>query len=59
MTFNVTATGSAPLGYRWQFNGQDTGGVATNFTVLNVQSNNAGGYRCLVTNSAGSATSAG
>ena len=56
--FTVTATGTAPLSYRWQFNGTNLAG-ATNvsLTITNVQSTNTGNYSVIVTNVVGSVTS--
>ena len=57
-TFTVAATGTALLRYQWQFNSANIAG-ATNATLTlnNVQSANAGNYRCVVANAYGSATS--
>jgi hypothetical protein len=58
-TFTVTATGTAPLRYQWQFDG--TALVeATNATLSlsNLQTNDAGDYAVEVTNEYGSVTSA-
>ena len=53
-TFTVVATGSAPLGYQWYFNGAPLPN-ATNasFTIASVQSTNAGFYSVSVWNTAG------
>jgi N-acetyl-anhydromuramyl-L-alanine amidase AmpD len=56
-SFSISATGDAPLGYRWQFNGAYTGTTGTNYILSNVQPANAGSYRCIVTNAVGTATS--
>jgi hypothetical protein len=57
--FGVTATGTAPLSYQWQFNGLNvSGATATSLTLNNVQSTDAGNYAVAITNSAGSITSA-
>lgn len=55
--FNVTASGTPVLGYRWEFNGQGTLGTGTSYSLGSIQTSNAGSYRCIVTNAAGSATS--
>jgi trimeric autotransporter adhesin len=57
-TFNVTATGAAPLSYQWRKAGLDVSG-ATNasLTLNNVQTNQAGSYTVLITNTWGSVTS--
>jgi len=58
VTFNVGATGSPPLSYRWRKNGVIIpGATSSNLTLLNVQSTNAGLYSVIVSNSAGSVLS--
>ncbi len=53
-TFTVSATGGN-LGYQWRFNtGAIGGATAASYTVVNAQTNNAGQYSVLVTNSLGS-----
>ncbi len=57
-TFNVSAGGTAPFSYQWQFNGADIAGATTNsYTLTNLQTNDAGSYSVTVTNVAGSITS--
>ena len=57
-SFSVTASGTAPLSYQWRFSGAPIGGAtATNCTVSNAQTNNAGSYTVVVTNIAGAVTS--
>ena len=58
-TFSVAAVGTPPLIYQWQFNGTNLSG-ATNalLTLSNVQYADVGNYRVVLTNVAGSATSA-
>jgi glucose/arabinose dehydrogenase len=58
-TFSVTATGIMPLAYQWQRNGSDiTGATARTYLLTNAQSSNSGdAFRCIVTNSHGTATS--
>lgn len=59
VSFYVTATGSAPLAYQWRFNGVNLGGATSNsFHILNSQTNHAGDYSVVVTNSLGGMTSA-
>ena len=58
-SFSVTALGTPPLNYQWQFNGTDVGGATnTSLLLVNVESASAGNYTVVVTNVAGSATSA-
>jgi hypothetical protein len=63
-TFTLTATGTAPLDYRWQKNGADlsdggnvSGAATTTLTLTNVQDCDAASYTAFVTNIAGSMTS--
>ncbi|HWY76108.1 MAG TPA: immunoglobulin domain-containing protein, partial [Verrucomicrobiae bacterium] len=63
--FSVVAAGTAPLGYQWLFNGtnlvnggQISGANSATFSVGGVQMANAGGYSVVITNFAGSVTSA-
>ncbi len=63
-TFNVSASGTPPLGYQWFFNGvtlvnggQFSGADSPSLSVNNSQTNNGGSYFVVVTNGAGSATS--
>ena len=59
-SFTVVAGGSAPLRYQWYFNTNSPVANATNvtLTVTNVQAINVGAYSVVVSNSAGTATSA-
>ncbi len=58
-TFTVSATGTAPLSYRWYFNTNTpaSGSTGPTLTLNNVQFSDAGGYFVVVTNIAGSITS--
>jgi uncharacterized repeat protein (TIGR01451 family) len=58
LTFTVSATGTAPLAYQWQFGGDNLDG-ATNaaLALTNVQTNQAGLYSVVVTNIVGSTNS--
>jgi endonuclease/exonuclease/phosphatase family metal-dependent hydrolase len=59
-TFQVVATGDAPLEYQWRFGGEEIAGAsASSFTRTNVQTADTGVYTVRVSNAAGSATSAG
>jgi hypothetical protein len=52
--FSVTAGGSVPLSYRWNFNGTPIPGATSSSLLLtNVQFTNAGTYSVLVSNSTG------
>ncbi len=57
--FNVTAAGTAPLSYQWYFNTNTSlsGQTASNLTLVNVQSANAGTYSVRVSNASGNLTS--
>jgi uncharacterized repeat protein (TIGR01451 family) len=56
--FSVTASGTPPLSYQWNFNGTNiVGATNTTLTLINVQVRQAGNYAVLVTNVYGSATS--
>ena len=57
--FSVTAVGTAPLSYQWQKNSQNiVGATAAALTFTSTQAADAGNYRIMVSNSAGSVTSA-
>jgi pectate lyase len=59
VTFTVGADGAAPLSYQWLKNGAAmAGATAASLTLTNVQAADAGAYRAVVSNAAGSATSA-
>ena len=56
--FNVTAGGTATLGYQWRFNGTNIGGATqSSYSRNNSQTNDAGSYSVVVTNASGSVTS--
>ena len=64
VAFSVQATGTEPLGYQWQWKSfgkkdemdgwQNLSGEGSTFQVKSVKASNAGYYRCVVSNSAGS-----
>lgn len=63
-SFSVSATGTAPLGYRWWkdeaplSNGGNISGADTaTLNLTNIRINDAGGYSVVVTNTVGSVTS--
>jgi Fungalysin metallopeptidase (M36)/Bacterial Ig domain/Immunoglobulin domain/Immunoglobulin I-set domain/Fungalysin/Thermolysin Propeptide Motif len=57
-TFTVTATGTAPLAYQWQFYGTNLGSATkSSLTISNAQTISAGSYLVVVTNAYGAATS--
>lgn len=65
VTFAVTATGTEPLGCRWQKDGVNlldggrfSGATSSVLVIATVQTNDAGSYRAVVTNAYGAATSA-
>ena len=56
--FSVTAAGTAPLSYQWQFSGSNiAGATGTSLTLSNVQSTQAGNYAVRVSNTFGSTIS--
>ena len=58
VTMRVVATGTAPLSYQWQRESQDLPGqTQPTLTIANAQSSDAGNYRVIVSNEAGSTTS--
>ena len=60
VALNVAASGTAPLSYQWLFNGAAISGAAgASLVFSNVQPAQAGLYRIIVSNSAGSVTNAG
>jgi len=63
-TFSVAAVGDAPLYYRWQKDGSDmndggkvSGSASSTLQIANVDASDQAGYRCVITNAYGSATS--
>ncbi|MFC2114615.1 immunoglobulin domain-containing protein, partial [Bacteroidota bacterium] len=51
MTFDVTATGSAPLTYQWyKDNASISGATSSSYTLNTVASSDAGNYYCIVSN---------
>jgi hypothetical protein len=59
ITFGVSATGSAPLIYQWRKNGSAIGGASSSsYQLTSVTLADAGDYSVIITNSAGSVTSA-
>src|SRR4029079_3455158 len=58
ITFGVSAVGTAPFTYQWQFNGSNIlNAMGSTLTLNNVQAGNAGNYVVLVGNAFGTATS--
>jgi uncharacterized repeat protein (TIGR03803 family) len=64
-TFWVSATGEDPMGYRWQVDGASltdraevSGAASSTLTIANVTSADAGTYSVIVSNVAGTVTSA-
>ncbi len=60
VTFQVVATGTPPFSYQWYFDSTNaiSDASATQLTLTNVQPGQAGSYAVVVSNSAGSITSA-
>ncbi|MEN9573867.1 MAG: hypothetical protein RL514_1722 [Verrucomicrobiota bacterium] len=59
VSFTVTATGTAPLAYQWRKDGTNlTGATGATFALTGIQTNQAGNYTVVVSNAAGSFTSA-
>ena len=59
-TFAVVAAGTAPLAYQWTKDGQTVAGASgATLRLANLQSADAGTYRVVVSNTAGTVTSAG
>ncbi len=60
-TFSVSASGTAPLSYQWQKNGTNiSGATSSSYTTPSTTTADSGSvFRCVVSNSAGSATSNG
>ncbi|WP_150107231.1 immunoglobulin domain-containing protein [Pedosphaera parvula] len=57
-TFSVGSTGTAPLGYQWQFNNTKIVGASSSLLLLtNIQAINAGNYAVVLTNALGSVRS--
>jgi hypothetical protein len=60
VTFTVVASGTAPLSYQWMKGGVNiSGATASSLSLTSVTTSSAGSYTVLVSNSAGSVTSAG
>ena len=58
VTFNVTASGTAPLSYRWQRGTTDiAGATSASYTFTPSAADNGATFRVIVSNSLGSATS--
>ena len=58
-TLQVAATGNAPLGYQWRFNGTNLpGALLSTLTLGGTQPSQAGPYTVVVSNPVGSVTSA-
>ena len=57
-SFNLTATGTAPLSYQWSKGASAIVGATTSsYSIAAVTTNDAGNYKVVITNSAGSITS--
>jgi len=59
VTLAASAVGVAPLAYQWRFNGANSVNATNNaYVIAGAQTNNAGAYTLVVTNSFGAVTSA-
>jgi len=59
-TFQVSASGSAPLSYQWKKNGNDiSGAVSSSYTISSVTQQDAATYTVSVSNASGSVLSNG
>ena len=58
VTLFVGLTGSAPFTYQWRFNGGNIVGTNQTLVITNVQPANAGNYRVVITNLAGTVMNA-
>jgi hypothetical protein len=59
-TFTIVASGTAPLSYQWRKDGAAiSGATATSYSIAAAQASDAGTYSCVVSNTAGNATSVG
>jgi hypothetical protein len=58
VTFGVASTGTSPFSYQWQRNGANLSGqTGAALTLNNIQLGDAGSYRVVIGNAAGSTTS--
>ena len=57
VSFSVSAIGSPPLSYQWQFNSNNIAGTADTLFLTNLALADFGAYRVLVSNPSGSVTS--
>jgi len=59
VSFSITATGTAPLHYQWRKDGSDLSGATTSsYSIASISTNDSGNFAVVITNSAGSITSA-
>ena len=59
VSFSVTATGTAPLHYQWRKDGSNLSGATTSsYSIGSISTNDSGNFAVVITNSAGSITSA-
>lgn len=59
VVLTVSAGGTPPLGYAWQFNGQPVSGTDPTLVLSNIQPAQSGYYRVIVTNQYGGISSTG
>ncbi|MGZ4965118.1 MAG: TIGR02597 family protein, partial [Limisphaerales bacterium] len=59
VTFTANASGTAPLAYQWRFNASPIANATSSaYTAIDVDSSDAGSYSVVITNVAGTVTSA-
>ena len=58
VAFSISVGGDAPLSYQWRFNGTNLpGATSPSFSISSVQTNDAGAYQVVITNTFGQVTS--
>jgi hypothetical protein len=58
VTLSVTAGGTGPFSYQWQFNGVNLPGAnGPSLSLTNLTATNAGAYRVIISNAVGTVTS--
>lgn len=58
VTFGVDVSGAEPISFQWQFNNVNiSGATSRTYTIASVAMQNAGAYRCVISNNAGTVMS--